>query len=147
MASSPVTTKRPATYADLEAVPPHLVAEVLYGELVTHPRPAHPHVAGDTASLIELGGPFQKGRGGPGGRIILGEPEIHLGPHMVVPDVAAWRRERMPQMPRTAFFETSPDFVCEVISKSTEGDDRGRKRRIYATYEVPHLWYLDPVAK
>ena len=139
--------KRSATYADLAAVPPNLVAEILDGELVTPPRPAPAHVTGDTALIIELGGPFQKGRGGPGGWIFLGKPEIHLGPHVVVPDVAAWRRERMPHMPRTAYYEIAPDFVCEVISRSTEADDRGRNRRIYATYEVPHLWYLDPVAR
>ena len=147
MASSVETTKRPATYADLKAVSPELVAEILDGELVTHPRPAPPHVTGDTALIIELGGPFQKGRGGPGGWIFLGKPEIHPGPHVVVPDVAGWRRERMPHMPRTAYYETAPDFICEDISKSTEGDDRGRKRRIYATFEVPYLWYLDPVAQ
>jgi Uma2 family endonuclease len=139
--------KRNATYADLEAVPPHLVAEILDGELVTHPRPAPPHITAGGALQIELGGPFQKGRGGPGGWILLPEPEIHLGPNVVVPDLAGWRRERMPHMPTTAYYETAPDFVCEVISPSTEANDKGPKRRIYGLYGVPHLWHLDPVAR
>jgi Uma2 family endonuclease len=138
---------RQATYADLQAVPPNLVAEILDGELVTHPRPAPPHVTAGGALQIELGGPFQKGRGGPGGWIFLPEPEIHLGPHVVVPDIAGWRRERMPIMPRTAYYETAPDFVCEILSPSTEADDRGRKRRIYAAYDVGYLWHLDPLVR
>jgi Uma2 family endonuclease len=87
------------------------------------------------------------GRGGPGGWIFMFEPELHLGPHVIVPDLAAWRRARMPAMPDTAFIETPPDWVCEVLSPSTEHLDRGPKRRIYATYGVPHLWHLDPIAK
>ena len=75
------------------------------------------------------------------------EPELHLGPHVVVPDLAAWRRERMPVMPEKAYIETAPDWVCEVISPSTETHDKGPKRRIYGTYAVPHLWHLDPTAK
>lgn len=136
-----------ATYADLEAVPPHLVADILYGTLVTHPRPAPPHVTAGGALQIELGGPFQTGRGGPGGWIFLPEPEVHLGPHVVVPDLAGWRRDRMPNMPRTAFYETAPDFVCANLSPSTEADDRGRKRRIYAHYDGGFLWHLDPVVR
>lgn len=139
--------RRAATYADLEAAPPHLVAEIVFGSLVTHPRPAPPHSIASNALGHELTGPFQKGRGGPGGWIFMVEPELHLGPHVVVPDLAAWRRERMPTMPEKAYIELAPDWVCEVISPSTETHDRGPKRRIYATYEVPHLWHLDPLAK
>ncbi len=36
------SARRPATYDDLLAVPEHLVAEILFGALVTHPRPAPP---------------------------------------------------------------------------------------------------------
>ena len=77
----------------------------------------------------------------------MAEPELHLGPHVIVPDLAGWRRDRMPRMPETAFVETAPDWVCELLSPSTERLDRGPKRRIYATYGVGHLWHLDPVAK
>jgi hypothetical protein len=139
--------KRNATYADLEAVPPNLVAEILYGKLVTHPRPAMPHSIASHALSGELSGPFQKGRGGPGGWIFGFEPELHLGPHVVVPDIAAWRRERLPVMPSKAFVETPPDWICEVISPSTETHDKGPKRRISATYGVGHLWHLDPLVR
>ena len=89
------TAKRPATYAELEAVPPHLVAEIIFGDLVTHPRPVPRHATAQNALSGELTGPFQKGAGGPGGWIFMIEPELHLGPHVVVPDIAGWRRERM----------------------------------------------------
>ena len=140
--------QRSATYADLKAVPDHLVAEILFGNLVTHPRPATPHGAAALSLGDELVGPFQKRRaGGPGGWIFMIEPELHLGPHVVVPDLAAWRVERLPHHPRTAYIETVPDWVCEFLSPSTENVDRGPKRRIYATYKVPHMWLIDPVAR
>lgn len=139
--------KARATYADLEAVPPHLVAEIVYGTLVTHPRPAPPHSVASNALGYELTGPFQKGRGGPGGWIFMTEPELHLGPHVIVPDLAAWRRERLPSMPAKAFIEIAPDWACEVISRSTEAHDKGPKRRICATYGVKHLWHLNPTSK
>lgn len=137
---------RPATYADLEAVPPHLTAEILFGRLETHPRPVRSHEFAHTSLADELVGPFQKGRGGPGGWIFMVEPELHLGPHVLAPDLAGWRKERMPHFPRKAYIETPPDWVCELISPWTEKNDRGPKRRICGTFGVGHLWYLDATA-
>ncbi len=136
-----------ATYADLETVPPHLVAEIIFGALITHPRPATPHGTSATSLTLEIGGPFQKGRGGPGGWVFIAEPELHLGPHVVVPDLAGWHVQRLPHLPKTAFVETPPDWVCEFLSPSTENIDRGPKRRIYASYAVAHMWLVDPVAR
>jgi Uma2 family endonuclease len=138
---------RKATYADLEAVPPHLVAEIIDGVLETHPRPAPPHVV--TANLLgyEVTGPFQRGRDGPGGWIFMPEPELHLGPDIVVPDLAGWRLERMPAMPTTSYVDIAPDWVCEIASPSTERLDRGPKRRIYGRAGVGHLWLLNPMAR
>jgi Uma2 family endonuclease len=136
--------KKRATYADLEAVPPHLVAEIIEGELVTHPRPAPRHVKASHLLSYELTGPFEMRRGGPGGWVFLPEPELHLGPEVIVPDVAGWRRERLTELPETAYLETVPDWVCEVISPSTESYDRDAKRRIYADVGVAHLWLVDP---
>ncbi|MDP4006080.1 Uma2 family endonuclease [Methylobacterium sp. NEAU K] len=137
---------RLAIYADLEAVPDHLVAEIVDGTLETHPRPRprHAMAASDLSTL--LGTPFRYGRGGPGGWIFMVEPELHLGPHVVVPDLAAWRRERVPTDFDAAFIEIAPDWVCEILSPATIRLDRGRKRRIYAEAGVGHLWLLDPAA-
>lgn len=138
---------KPATYADLEAVPPHLVAEILFGRLVTHPRPAPRH-SGVTPTLSAALGDFQFGERGPGGWILLDEPELHLGPHVVVPDLAGWRRERLPASAvEKACIEVAPDWICEVLSPSTERYDKNEKRRIYMTYGVGHLWFVDPRAK
>ncbi|MEX6507796.1 Uma2 family endonuclease [Jiella sp. M17.18] len=136
-----------ATYADLEAVPSHLVAEILDGELVTHPRPAPKHAAAASCLGAELVDAFGRGRSGPGGWIILDEPELHLGSDVVVPDIAGWRRERLPTLPETAFIAVAPDWVCEVVSPSTERYDRGEKRLIYADAGVRHMWLLDPRAE
>ncbi len=139
--------QRIATYADLEAVPDHLVAEILFGNLVTHPRPSPPHGVAATSLIAEIVPPFQKRRGGPGGWVFIVEPELHLGPHVIVPDLAGWKTERLPHHPPTAFIETAPDWVCELLSPSTENVDRGAKRRIYAAWKVPHMWLVDPVGR
>ena len=88
---------------------------------------------------------LKRSRGGPGGWMILDEPEIHLGEHILVPDLGGWRRERMPETPHAAYLELSPDWVCEVSSPSTRRLDRGPKREVYGTFEVPWLWYVEPL--
>ena len=113
--------------------PPHLVGEILFGHLVTHPRPTRRHGgSGECAGHGVVTGSYQFGIGGPGGWIFVDEPELHLGPHVVVPDIAGWRRERMTEPADKAYFEVAPDWVCEILSPSTEKYDKGDKRRIYA---------------
>lgn len=143
----PAPARRPATYEDLLAVPDHLVAEILNGELHTNPRPAVPHALATTGLGGDLFGPFDRGRGGPGGWWILVEPELHLSDDVVVPDLAGWRRSRVPDLPRGAFLEIAPDWVCETLSPSTERIDRGKKLAIYARESVAHLWLLNPIAE
>lgn len=135
---------RMATYEDLLQVPDNLVAEIINGRLVTSPRPAPRHARASSLVGVELGGPFDKGSGGPGGWWILDEPELHLSSHVLVPDLAGWRRERMPSLPTTAWFEQAPDWVCEVLSPSTARVDRVEKLPLYAAAGVAHAWLIDP---
>ena len=139
--------ERKATYADLEAVPAHLVAEILRGKLVTHPRPAPRHSEVHFSLSAELAGPFRNGIGGPGGWRFLTEPELHLGEEIAVPELAGWRLERMRALPTTAYIELAPDWLCEILSPSTEKYDRGDKSEIYAEAGVKHFWLLDPRVK
>ncbi|HSO47223.1 MAG TPA: Uma2 family endonuclease [Rhizobiaceae bacterium] len=138
---------RKATYADLQALPENMVGEIIHGVLEAQPRPAPRHSAATLRLSSKLGDPFDFGDGGAGGWIFLVEPELHLGPDIVVPDLAGWRRETLPQLPKTAWIETRPDWVCEVLSPSTARLDRGAKREIYAREGVGHLWLLDPVER
>ena len=135
---------RPATYEDIRALPPNLVGEIIYGRLVTHPRPAPRHAFASSNLGIRIGGPFNLGDGGPGGWWILDEPELHLDGHVLVPDLAGWRRERMPRLPDTAWFECVPDWICEVLSPSTARDDRAEKLPLYGSLGVAHAWLVDP---
>jgi hypothetical protein len=89
-------TRRPATYQDVLDAPPNMVAELVRGALHLHPRPASLHAFAESSLSDEIVSPFQKGRGGPGGWWIVFEPELHLGEDVLVPDLAGWRRERMP---------------------------------------------------
>ena len=136
---------RPATYQDVLDAPPHMVAELVRGALHLHPRPHPRHAQAASILTVEVGGPFARGRGGPGGWWILVEPELHLGPDVLVPDLAGWRRERMPAVPDTAWFELEPDWACEVLSPSTRQLDLTEKRDIYGANGVRHLWLIDPV--
>ena len=78
------------------------------------------------------------------GWVFMVEPELHLGPDVVVPDYAGWRRERLPVLPETPWISTPPDWIGEFISPSTETYDYGPKRMIYAREGVAHLWIADP---
>jgi Uma2 family endonuclease len=138
--------RKPAVYADLFDLPEHLVGEIVHGVLHTQPRPAGPRVQAASTLGMDLGSPFQRGRGGPGGWWILDEPELHLGLHVLVPDLAGWRRERMPQVPDAAYFELPPDWVCEVLSPATAKLDRTQKLAIYAQFHIPWAWLVDPLA-
>ena len=134
-----------ATYQDILDAPPHRVAEIIDGVLYTQPRPASPHALATSSLGSDLSAPFQFGRGGPGGWWIIDEPELHLGEDILVPDLAGWRRERMPDYPDVAYFTLAPDWVCEVLSASTRKIDLHGKRPIYARDGVAHLWLVDPV--
>jgi Uma2 family endonuclease len=143
MTTKPV--KKGATYADLYDVPDNFVAEMFDGDLYVSPRPAIPHAHAASVLIGELSGPFHRGRNGPGGWVILLEPELHFGNDVLVPDLAAWRRERMPEAPADAYIRLAPDWICEVLSPSTEALDRGHKLRIYARECVAHAWLMDPL--
>ncbi len=143
----------PAVEAAFQAVPGTMVAEILDGELHTMPRPARPHTKAASVLGGELHGPFRRGHGGPGGWVILDEPEIHLGPRpdKVVPDLAGWRRERMPDAigpsDAPAHYLVAPDWVCEILSPGTEAIDRGKKMRIYRREGVGHAWLINPITQ
>lgn len=143
----PERAKRPATYDDLLKVPDQFVAEILDGELYTSPRPSPRHADARSGLGGALRGPFDRGRGGPGGWRILDEPEIHLAADVVVPDLAGWRRERLPSIPDEAFIAVAPDWICEVLSPSTVSIDRVKKLAIYARERVAHAWLIDPIAR
>jgi len=140
-------TRTPATYDDLLKVPDHLVAEIIDGELYTSPRPAPRHADASSGLAGALRGPFDRGRGGPGGWRILAEPELHLGGDVLVPNLASWRRERLPRLPAEAYFSLAPDWICEVLSPSTAALDRAKKLTIYARERVSHAWMVDPIAQ
>jgi Uma2 family endonuclease len=137
--------KKGATYDDLREVPEHFVAEMFDGELYASPRPALPHARAASLLGAELTRPFDRGLNGPGGWVILDEPELHFGSDVLVPDIAGWRRTRLPNVPAEAYLTLAPDWVCEVLSPSTETIDRTKKLRVYARVRVDHVWLLDPL--
>ena len=143
----PARKGRPATYEDLLKVPDHSVAEILDGELHVSSRPAPRHADASSGLGGALRNPFDRGRGGPGGWRILDEPELHLGADVLVPDLAGWRRERLPALPDEAYFSLAPDWVCEVPSPSTASMDRVKKLTVYAREHVKHAWLADPLAR
>lgn len=128
-------------------LPDNMVGEIIMGELHVSPRPAPKHSNSASGVVDQLRGPFHSGKGGPGGWIILFEPEVHIESNIFVPDIAGWRRENMAQIPDEAFFSVTPDWACEVLSPSTAVLDRVKKMPLYAQIGVKHFWLVDPIAK
>lgn len=135
-----------ATYRDVVAAPEWIVAEVVDGELHQSPRPSLRHAFAESRLLSILEAPFGRGLAGPGGWIVLAEPEIHLDGDevIVVPDLAAWREERLRTFGDEPFSRTVPDWVCEIVSPSSERFDREKKLPIYAQSGVGFAWVVDP---
>jgi Uma2 family endonuclease len=136
--------ERFATYEDLCQVPDHQRAQIIHGQLIVLPRPAPKHARAPSIMGGKLIPSYDEGSSGPGGWWILDEPELHLDRHILVPDLAGWRRERLPSLPETAFFELAPDWICEVLSPATARTDRIDKLPIYASHGVAHAWLVDP---
>jgi len=140
--------KKPATYEDIEALPVGWVGEILEDELVAS-RPTLGHVHAVSMLIGILGKPFSLGAGGPGGWWMIAKLEVHLGREIVVPDLAGWRRERLPRLPspEEPFMTLAPDWVCEVLSPSSREVDRRRKLPLYHREGVTHAWLVDPLAR
>jgi Uma2 family endonuclease len=136
-----------ASYADLVALPDNVVGEIVDGALYASPRPAPGHALAKSVLGAELGAPFHLRRGGPGGWWILFEPELHLGEDVLVPDLAGWRKERMPEMPDEAAFRIPPDWVCEVLSPSTAKLDLALKLPRYAEAGCAFAWIVSPATR
>lgn len=136
----------PRLYEYLEALPEGVTGEILDGQLYAHPRPSLPHGLAASSLIDELVSPFQKGRGGPGGWWIIAEPELHFvrDTEVDVPDLAGWRRQRMPHLPEGHRVTVVPDWICEILSPSTASIDREIKMPIYARFGVAYAWLLDP---
>lgn len=137
-------------YEALLTLPGDVVGEIINGSLVVSPRPSGPNIGVASTLGFELGPPYQLGRGGgPGDWWILDEPEVELahGEHHVVPDLAGWRKERMPELPTGHVFTVVPDWVCEVISPASVRRDRVEKLHIYGRFGVGFYWLIDPLAK
>jgi Uma2 family endonuclease len=147
MESMAARVREHATYEDLLRVPDNMVAELIDGELFASPRPAGPHTRAASALGALLVPPFQFGRGGPGGWWILDEPELHFRHNVLVPDLAGWRTERMPDIPQSHVFAIPPDWVCEVTSPSSGRLDRVKKLPIYAHEGVEYAWIVEPIAQ
>ena len=136
-------------YDAIELLPSGVTGELVNGQLYAHPRPSARHGFSTSNLGADLVNPFSRGRGGPGGWWIIDEPEVHLvlNQEVCVPDIGGWVRERTPSLPEDQRFAVVPDWVCEVLSPSTESFDRQIKMPQYAKYGVRFAWLIDPIAK
>ncbi|MGA3118963.1 MAG: Uma2 family endonuclease [Syntrophobacteraceae bacterium] len=140
--------KRKATYDDLYSIPENMIGEIIDAELIMTPRPSRKRAVVSSYLGGEVVPPYCHGRGGgPGGWIILDEPEIRLGENILVPDLAGWRKERFPGSEDTNWISVCPDWVCEVLSPGTLRVDRVMKMPLYGQYGVQHVWLIDPTGK
>ncbi|MDY0040442.1 MAG: Uma2 family endonuclease [Desulforhabdus sp.] len=143
----PETATRKAAYEELLSIPENTTGEIINGELVVTPRPSRTHIYTTSALDKKIGSPYQFGEGGPGGWIILVEPEVGLGEHILVPDLAGWREDRYPDEEPHNWISVAPDWICEILSPGTRRRDRMEKMPIYAQFGVSFLWLIDPIDK
>ena len=134
-------------YKELEDLPPNMVGQIINGSLHANPRPSGPHGLAASTLGMDVGTPYDRGRGGPGGWWIIDEPELHMEQQVLVPDITGWRHTTLPAIPQDHRFTVAPDWVCEVLSPSTSRVDRVEKMPIYAVYGVEYLWLVDPAEK
>ena len=137
---------KPSLYEALCALPEGIRGEIVNGRLHAQPRPTGPHALASSRLGSDIEGPYSRGRGGPGGWWIIDEPESHFirDREVEVPDLAGWRKTRMPRLPDGHRFEVVPDWVCEVLSPSTKRTDREEKMSVYASFGVSYAWLVDP---
>lgn len=141
----PGIARRRATYEELLNLPENTTGEIIDGELTVTPRPSRKHIYTSSVLDKKLGPPYQFGEGGgPGGWIILVEPEIGFNQDILVPDLAGWKQERFPRAEDHNWISIAPDWVCEVLSSSTARFDRVKKMPVYARHEVSFCWLIDP---
>ncbi len=139
--------KKTATYDDLHNIPENSVGQLIDGELFVTPRPSRKHIYTASTLDMRIGTPFQFGEGGPGGWVILVEPEIALGDNILVPDLAGWKKEHFPVSEETNWISVVPAWVCEILSPGTIRTDKARKMPLYAQHGISHLWIIDPIAR
>ena len=147
MSETAARVRKRATYADLEALPDNVIGEILNGELYASPRPGLRHSMAATRVTGCLSPMFDDALGGPGGWSILVEPELHFGEDVAVPDLAGLRRERVPAIPDEPHLALAPDWVCEILSPSTERNERSLKLSIYARENISHAWLVNPAPR
>ncbi|QSQ18820.1 Uma2 family endonuclease [Pyxidicoccus parkwayensis] len=139
--------RKPATYADLVALPDNVIGELIGGVLHASPWPAGAEIIAGINLGAALGMPIVTGRGGTGGWVMLRKPELRLGEDVLVPDLVGWHHERIPNPREVEAFTMVPDWVCEVIAPSTQTLDLEVKLPVYAREGVRHVWLVDPRAK
>jgi Uma2 family endonuclease len=136
------------TLADLDALPPGIVGEIINGVLYTMTKPRAPHQNTTRRIGGRIGDRFEDGIEGPGGWWILPEPGIELpNTPEISPDVAGWRRERMPELPVDEPIRVVPDWICEILSKTTRRHDQLVKMPYYAEVGVAYAWTVDLEAR
>jgi Uma2 family endonuclease len=144
----PEAAKKKATYDDLYSIPEDMTGQIIDGELIVTPRPSLEHSLASSCLGAELVPPYYHGRsGGPGGWVILDEPEIKFAESILVPDLVGWRKERFAGLKQANWISIVPDWICEVLSPGTLRLDRVKKMALYGQHGVQHSWLIDPLAK
>ena len=132
------------TFAELQEWPDDGRRYELYdGEVIVVPSPfpRHQRVAFNIGEILRE---YEQASGG----LMFAVPiDIVFSEHNVVqPDVVFFRKERRHVIDMMQATRAAPDLAVEVLSRSTEARDRGRKMELLARFNVPEYWIVDPVA-
>jgi hypothetical protein len=133
----------PIEAIELRSIPPAAPSGIWLND--TGPSAEHSDARlGLAAALREH---FHRPAGGsaaPGGWWILGQVELDLdGDEVVRPDLAGWRRERVPERPRGSPLQSRPDWLCHVLERSSACDSAAHNMDLVQRSGIPFYWVVD----
>jgi len=115
--------------------------EILAGEIAVTPAPSprHQELLLNLARLLD-----EHVRSRSLGKVYVAPIDVILAQTSVVqPDLVFVGSERLFLVSNRGI-EGPPDLAVEVLSPTTEAQDRGTKLQLYARYGIPHCWLIDP---
>ena len=148
--TTPVQKPGGKTIADWLAQPEDARLELIDGEFFEKAAPTMDHARAQISIGAFIWGSFDRkpgGPSGPGGWWIGSEVDIALDGRGYRPDLAGWRRERMPVLRKERPVTVRPDWICEIVSESNRTTDTVKKLRRYHQSGVPHYWILDQLER
>ena len=119
-------------------------AEFINGKIVMHSPVKRRHWKFSEKLCRLLGGHVEKNKLG---EVAAEKAMIHLTHNSYEPDICFWKKKLSDKFTGEQMFFPAPTLVVEILSPSTQKNDRGIKFIDYARHSVEEYWLVDPLKK